>query len=660
MRQRSEFEIWYGRDEPPPPVTKLRAGSLEMEFEGGDLRYIRYGEHELVRRIYVAIRDVNWNTIPAEITNLTIDAGEDHFRIEYDASHSDGPLEMRWHALVEGSAGGVVEYTMDGVAESDFRYCRIGFCVLHPSEESAGSRYWAATPGGELTGNLPTLVAPQEIEDGFETPLFPAFSALKLQGANGIAASFAFEGDLFEMEDQRNWTDGSFKTYCTPITLGYPHEAKTGQRFFQKVTLSVDAPESPAAAAPKDGPLRLTLGEASGQALPSLGFGMASHGRELHAGEVELLARLQPDHLKVELHFADAAWPAHLDKAIAAAEQLATALEAAVFLAGEPDRSEGDLDRLKNRLQAASVARILLFDEAHASLGTTSAQLMEAVRERLSDTLAGVPLLGGTNGNFAELNRQRPHAPAMDGVAYTINPQVHGWDERTLIEAIDAQGDTVETARSYVGDLPIAISSVTLKPPFNQAATEEEGPAGPDELPAAVDQRQMSLFAAAWTAGSINALAMGGADSVTYYETTGWRGLLETSEGSPLPQKFRSSAGMLFPVYWIFSWLAGAKRAPLRRLSSERPLLVKGLAFEDGNCLRLLAVNLQPRRQIVHLEGLPDGAAKQRRLNANTMARAASDPHAFRQQFDPVTINHGTYTLDLAPYETAFIEVQLP
>lgn len=25
-----------------------------------------------------------------------------------------------------------------------------------------------------------------------------------------------FEGDVFEMEDQRNWTDASYKTYCTP------------------------------------------------------------------------------------------------------------------------------------------------------------------------------------------------------------------------------------------------------------------------------------------------------------------------------------------------------------------------------------------------------------------------------------------------------------
>ena len=31
-----------------------------------------------------------------------------------------------------------------------------------------------------------------------------------------------FNGETFEMEDQRNWTDASFKTYCTPLSLPYP------------------------------------------------------------------------------------------------------------------------------------------------------------------------------------------------------------------------------------------------------------------------------------------------------------------------------------------------------------------------------------------------------------------------------------------------------
>ena len=59
MRPLILFEARYGRDEPPPEIVILRAGKFEPNFEGGDLRYIRYASLKLICRIYVAIRDVN-------------------------------------------------------------------------------------------------------------------------------------------------------------------------------------------------------------------------------------------------------------------------------------------------------------------------------------------------------------------------------------------------------------------------------------------------------------------------------------------------------------------------------------------------------------------------------------------------------------------------
>ncbi len=49
---------------------ELRAGPLRMRFENGDLRYIKWGEREILRRVYIAVRDHNWNTIPAQISKL--------------------------------------------------------------------------------------------------------------------------------------------------------------------------------------------------------------------------------------------------------------------------------------------------------------------------------------------------------------------------------------------------------------------------------------------------------------------------------------------------------------------------------------------------------------------------------------------------------------
>ena len=65
--------LHYGKDEPLPEGTQLRAGPLSMIFEAGDLRYIRFGNHEILRRVYVAVRDHNWDTTLPQLSNVQIE-----------------------------------------------------------------------------------------------------------------------------------------------------------------------------------------------------------------------------------------------------------------------------------------------------------------------------------------------------------------------------------------------------------------------------------------------------------------------------------------------------------------------------------------------------------------------------------------------------------
>jgi hypothetical protein len=307
-------------------------------------------------------------------------------------------------------------------------------------------------------------------------------------------------------------------------------------------------------------------------------------------------------------------------------------------------------------LSGAQIVRIIVFHESEAPLGTTSSKWMQLVREHLASSLPGVQFVGGTNGNFAELNRQPPDMSVMDGVSYTINPQVHASDERSMVEALEAQGATVLTARSYCGSLPISISSVTLKPPFNQAATEEIAPEDPDELPTSVDPRQMSLFTAAWTVGSIYSLAVGGADSVTYYETLGWKGLIESGEGSLLPEKFRSYPGMVFPVYYVFEFLSNAKGGQVWKLDADHSLTVTGMSIKTRDCMYILAANLQPTINNVRLSRVPNGSFSTRRLNQDTMETAATDPLFFLNTSESIDLVDNNLVLTLQPYETVMLK----
>ncbi len=64
---------------------------------------------------------------------------------------------------------------------------------------------------------------------------------------------------------------------------------------------------------------------------------------------------------------------------------------------------------------------------------------------------------------FAELNRNRPSIRRFDFVTYAITPQVHVFDNISLVENLSAQLETVKSTRHFVNQIGIHISSVNLK-----------------------------------------------------------------------------------------------------------------------------------------------------------------------------------------------------
>ena len=55
---------------------------------------------------------------------------------------------------------------------------------------------------------------------------------------NIIKLNFKFEGIKFEMEDQRNWGDASYKIYSGSLLDPFPYLIKKNTNFFQKITIN--------------------------------------------------------------------------------------------------------------------------------------------------------------------------------------------------------------------------------------------------------------------------------------------------------------------------------------------------------------------------------------------------------------------------------------
>ena len=146
--------VQYGKDEPLPERHEVRAGPLTATLEGGDLRYVKLGDDQVVLRLYAAVRDRNWNTIEPRYLEYQLDEGENEFSLRFVAENIGNDVDFAWVGTITGTPDGVITATMDGQARRDFLKNRIGWCVLHPME-LAGSPATVETPDGHSVRRVP-------------------------------------------------------------------------------------------------------------------------------------------------------------------------------------------------------------------------------------------------------------------------------------------------------------------------------------------------------------------------------------------------------------------------------------------------------------------------------------------------------------------------
>ena len=134
---------------------------------------------------------------------------------------------------------------------------------------------FAPGPRTASSKGLPDEIGPQAFVDGAYRALFPAFDRREVELPPGGRLLLEFEGDLWETEDHRNWTDANFKTYSTPIALGPPAPLQAGQQLRQRLVVTpLDVP----CAASKPGPIQLSVGAPTGTRVPPIGLGADRDG----------------------------------------------------------------------------------------------------------------------------------------------------------------------------------------------------------------------------------------------------------------------------------------------------------------------------------------------------------------------------------------------
>jgi hypothetical protein len=610
----------------PSASITLAAGPLTLLFNNGMIRRICYGETEIVRRVYMALRDQYWNTIPCTVNNLTVDRDDLSFSLHFDAVHGAPGIDFSWHGTITGSASGEITLTMRGRARTDFLRSRIGWCILHPLPlckdapctigHTGGIPESARFPGAAFSPHQPFLDV----------------RTLSYRVDDETDCTLRFTGDLFETEDQRNWTDASFKTYGTPLALPTPVELAAGTVIEQSVSIALSGTAIRRVLAPEPLPTLdvRELFDRCGRP-PSIGLTMPANPAAL-SRSIDPVNRLGVQHLHFDIDPAGD----NLEESINSTAQLCSATgataEIALLLSSNWPEELQSVARAAggNKLAACRIA--LLPNNG----SVTPPELITDARRTLSPVFPHATFVAGTSRYFVEINRNRLPPGMFDALCFSVTPQVHTADNHAIIENLEGFAECIRYARALANGKPVQVSPLTLRPRFDPQRPHKSGGA---------DERQQSLFAAAWLAGALAAATEERLDYLTCFSAVrGPEGIMNVN------------GELLFPLYQVLaSGILSARLTAARLWGRFGPSLAAIAGLSDTGQW-LLIVNLSDSPQTIRLRGVrPESTIAM--LDETTISAASCDPLFWEHNEASIgSASDNAYPLNLQPYAVARLQ----
>ena len=616
------------------PGKTLVAGALSVEFDNGNLRYIRLKGIEVLRALSFLVRDENWGTYTPVLSKLSVKQHANSFAISYQASCSRDDQSIDYEAHIEGHADGSLIFRGKAIPATDFLTARTGFVVLHPLTGVVGQALKVEHVDGTVTeSQFPEQVNP-------DCP-FRNIRALSHQVLPGVWARCVMQGDAFEMEDHRNWTDASFKTYVRPLSRPWPYTLPAGEAIEQSVSLHFSGPVPGHASSAKPAPLRLIVGAATDTVVPPIGLGVPAEAAGNALSKLPLMKKLAPQFL---VCFFDPRQQ-HGQALLGQYARLSRELRAPVMLEVVVQSLDGFAAEL---LQVAALAKAAGLEPdmvCVCPVGHLKSVLpggiyppapeLHALYVAARKAFPTAQLGGGMFSFFTELNRKRPPCEALDFITNSTSPIVHAADDRSVMETLEALPWQMETARHFSGGKPHHVGPSGIGARDNpHGARYSDNPDNGRVCLAKMDPRQRGLFSAAWTLGYVSTLVHAGVARISMAAPTGPLGVMylrQADQAQPwfdtLPEAV--AAHTVFPVFHTLASLHCASGHPLLNINNSDPKRIASLGWQEAQGKRIVLANLSAQTLKIDLSGLSKKASVGV-LDEKSFVQACTDPHAFR------------------------------
>lgn len=486
----------------------LVAGPLSAWFFGAELREVRVDDLLLLDRLYFAVRDPDWATLRLLMDEPVITRSSRAFLVTVRGTSAGTCAPFSFEIQFAGAPGSL-EASVHYRPHCKVSINRIGFCLLHPLS-FARTPVEFVTPTGTVRSEFPDLIAPQS----------PSTNLKRMTlRARAQVVDIEFFGDLFEVEDQRNWIDASYKTFSTPLSHPHPRTVLPDAELSQVVSMRWRGRPADTVFKPQP-PVR----PRSPLAGPAIGLSASRSSLPIRDTDITKLRALHPAWLAVTL-LLDQEWVPRWRRAAEEAAALGVPLD--VTLVAKYPSEIDDVD-LGKGVGAVKVTRWQAYDSTSHVTTAALAQALHRLEERVGGDTRG-RIAGGSRANFAELNRAADVLPLnlLDEIVFAANPQVHAFDDASILQTPDGLADAVRTAVDLAQGRPVLVGPLTLAPMFNAVAAH---PGRHIDLPP--DDRQHGVLASKWARLAVRAAR--GAAGVTIYETIGPWGVLD-AQGVPSP-----------------------------------------------------------------------------------------------------------------------------
>lgn len=497
---------------------KRRFGDWSFELRGDEIADLQWRGRRVLRSIRAVVRDGNWDT-----ATLIVDSVQEAPTGLTLLVHSD-ELGSSFRGEARVSVGDdTIAVTADLRSIAAFETNRTGLVVLSPPQTAGTKLVVDHADGTTEATRLPVAISPHQ----------PVVDIAALHwNDDGVDIDVRFSGDVFEMEDQRNWTDASFKSYSRPLSLPFPYAVAAGERIVQSVTVRAAA----ASSTPSNSPKGAVIDLVPSGTFPKIGLGASS------APEPAPPIPQVGASVLVELDLASSNWRAALNRAASGGQPLD------VRFILDPASADTDIDAdalpdAVSTLAGYDILRVAAFHPVGDARHVSDHESVGRLRRALTAAGLDIPVIGGSRSHFTELNRERHRLPDnLAGLTVTCTPLFHARDTEQLVESVAIQRLIAQQSVTYAGGIPVHVGPVCLSPRFNDVATSPQpSPTRSDlaegygaEFTGSADPRQSADELAAWTIASAAALAVPGVASISWFEQWGPRGI-RTADGTPLP-----------------------------------------------------------------------------------------------------------------------------